>query len=120
VPFTILQKSAVDGHGPSQSSCDAWVGLFVPSGIPSHGCFSGSTLPTTSTPDPARDYNGVTKRDGCRATVNDIQVNVWGRRAKDGFAAAADRQHRRPVRARRAESARSANPGKITFAQFWT
>jgi len=117
VPFTILQKSAVDGHGPSQSSCNAWVALFVPSGIPSHGCFSGSTLPTTSTPDPARDYNGVTKRDGCRATVNDIQVNAWGRRAKDGFA-------RRPIDNTGVQYGLAAlnlpigNPGKITFAQF--
>src|SRR5262249_45656192 len=78
VPFTIVQKSAVDGHGPSQSSCDAWVGTFAPSGIPSHGCFSGQTIPTSSTPDPMRDYNAATNPDGCRATVNDIQVNIWG------------------------------------------
>jgi len=117
VPFTVVQKSAVDGHGPSQSSCDAWVGLFVPSGIPSHGCFSGSTLPTTSTPDPARDYNAVTNREGCRATVNDIQVNAWGRRARDGFA-------RRPIDNVGVQYGLAAlnlpvtDPGKITMAQF--
>jgi hypothetical protein len=117
VPFTILQKTAVDGHGPTQSSCAAWVALFVPSGIPSHGCFSGSTLPTTSTPDPARDYNPVTNREGCRATVNDIQVNIWGRRPQDGFAKRAIdnvavqyglEALNRPI----------TDPAKITMAQF--
>ncbi len=117
VPFTILQKSAVDGHGPTQSSCAAWVALFVPSGIPSHGCFSGSTLPTTSTPDPDRDYIPVVNPDGCRATVNDLQVNVWGRRAHDGFA-------KRPIDNVGVQYGLEAlnlpigNPGKITMAQF--
>ncbi|TMA22416.1 MAG: PEP-CTERM sorting domain-containing protein, partial [Deltaproteobacteria bacterium] len=117
VPFTILQKSAVDGHGPTQSSCNAWVALFVPSGIPTHGCFSGSTLPTTSTPDPQRDYNPVTNPDGCRATVNDIQVNIWGRRPQDDFA-------KRPIDNAGVQYGLAAlnlplgNPGKITFAQF--
>ncbi|MGH7860358.1 MAG: DUF6351 family protein, partial [Candidatus Binatia bacterium] len=88
-PFTPIQKSAVDGHGPTQTSCLAWVATFVPAGLPFHGCFSGSTLPTTSTPEPppgGRDYFPILNPDGCRATVNDIQVNVWGRRPEDGFA----------------------------------
>ena len=115
--FTPLQKSAVDGHGPTQSSCDAWVALFVPSGVPSHGCFSGATLPTTSTPDPARDYNAVTNPEGCRATVNDLQVNVWGRRQQDGFA-------KRPIDNRGVQYGLEAlnraisDPAKITMAQF--
>jgi hypothetical protein len=117
VPFTLLQRAAVDGHNPTGAHCAAWVGTYAPSGIPSHGCFSDSTLPTTSTPDPMRDYNGVTRRDGCRATVNDIQVNIWGRRAKDGFA-------RRPIDNVGVQYGLTAlnlpitDPGKITFAQF--
>ena len=117
VPFTILQKTAVDGHGPTQSSCAAWVALFVPSGIPSHGCFSGSTLPTTSTPDPARDYAPVVNPDGCRATVNDLQVNAWGRRPQDDFA-------KRPIDNFGVQYGIEAlnrpltDPAKITMAQF--
>ena len=120
VPFTTLQKTAVDGHGPTQSSCAAWVGLFVPSGIPTHGCFSGSTLPTTSTPDPDRDYIPVVNPEGCRATVNDLQVNAWGRRGHDDFA-------KRPIdnvgvqyglEALTLPLAIPPNPGKITMAQF--
>jgi hypothetical protein len=117
VPFTIVQKSAIDGHGPSQSSCAAWVALFVPSGIPSHGCFSGSTLPTTSTPDPERDYVPIANPEGCRATVNDLQVNIWGRRGQDGFA-------KRPIDNVGVQYGLEAlnrpitDPAKITMAQF--
>jgi uncharacterized tannase-like protein DUF6351 len=117
VPFTILQKSAIDGHGPTQTGCAAWSALYSPSGIPSHGCFSGSTLPPTSTPDPARDYNAVTNPDGCRATVNDLQVNIWGRRPQDDFA-------KRPLDNVGVQYGLAAlnlplgDPGKITFAQF--
>ena len=114
------QKSAVDGHGPTQSSCAAWVALFVPTGIPSHGCFSGQSIPAANVPffEPARDYNPVTNPEGCRSTVNDIQVNVWGRRAQDGFA-------KRPIDnvgvqygLEALNLRRSAIPAKITMAQF--
>jgi uncharacterized tannase-like protein DUF6351 len=119
VPFTPLQKAAVDGHGPPQSSCAAWTATFAPSGIPMRGCFSGSTLPPTSTPEPppnGRDYFPILNPDGCRATVNDIQVNVWGRRP-DGFA-------KRPIDNVGVQYGLEAlnlplgDPGKITFAQF--
>lgn len=117
--FTPLQKAAVDGHGPPQSSCAAWIALFVPTGLPETGCFSGQTIPTTSPTgiDPERDYNPVTNPDGCRATVNDIQVNVWGRRGQDDFA-------KRPLDNVGVQYGLEAlnlpitNPGKITFAQF--
>jgi hypothetical protein len=120
VPFTPLQKAAVDGHGPPQSSCAAWTATFAPSGIPMRGCFSGSTLPPTSTPEPppdGRDYFPIVNPDGCRATVNDIQVNVWGRREQDGFA-------KRPIDnvgvqyGLKALNLPLGDPGKITFAQF--
>ncbi len=122
VPFTPLQKSAVDGHGPTQSSCAAWVALFVPAGIPTHGCFTGQTIPAGNLVgvDPNRDYNPVTNPEGCRATVNDLQVNIWGRRASDGFA-------KRPIDNVGVQYGLEAlnlpvtippNPGKITMAQF--
>jgi Tannase-like family of unknown function (DUF6351) len=119
VPFTPLQKAAVDGHGPPQSSCAAWTGLFAPTAIPMRGCYSGSTLPPGSTPEPppnGRDYFPIINPDGCRATVQDIQVNVWGRRP-DGFA-------KRPIDNVGVQYGLEAlnlplgNPGKITFAQF--
>lgn len=119
IPFTPLQKAAVDGHGPPQSSCAAWSATFAPSGIPMRGCFSGSTLPPTSTPEPppdGRDYFPILNPGGCRATVNDIQVNVWGRRP-DGFA-------KRPIDNVGVQYGLEAlnlpvgNPGKIAFAQF--
>lgn len=119
IPFTPLQKAAVDGHGPPQSTCAAWVGTFAPSGIPTTGCFSGSTLPTSSTPEPppnGRDYFPILNPDGCRATVHDIQVNVWGKRP-DGFA-------KRPLDnvgvqyGLKALNLPVGDPGKITFAQF--
>ncbi len=117
IPFTPTQRAAVDGHGPPGSSCAAWVATFVPSGIPTTGCFSDSTIPTASTPDPARDYNPVTNPDGCRATVNDLQFNVWGPRLRDGFA-------KRPLDNEGVQYGLDAlnlpvgDLGKITFAQF--
>ncbi len=120
IPFTPLQKAAIDGHGPPQSSCAAWVGTFAPSGIPTTGCFSGSTIPTTSVPEPpvvsGRDYFPILSPDGCRATVHDIQVNVWGKRP-DGFA-------KRPIDnvgvqyGLQALNLPLGDPGKITMAQF--
>jgi len=119
IPFTPLQKAAVDGHGPPQSTCAAWVGTFAPSGIPMTGCFSDSTIPTTSVPEPpvgGRDYFPILNPDGCRATVSDIQVNVWGRRP-DGIA-------KRPIDNVGVQYGLEAlnlpvgDPGKITFAQF--
>ncbi|HVL88784.1 MAG TPA: DUF6351 family protein [Actinomycetota bacterium] len=120
IPFTPMQKAAVDGHGPPQSTCATWVGTFAPSGIPTTGCFSNSTIPTTSVPEPpvlsGRDYFPILHADGCRATVQDIQVNVWGRRP-DGFA-------KRPLDNVGVQYGLEAlnlpvgNPGKITFAQF--
>jgi hypothetical protein len=115
--FTPIQRMAVDGHGSTGTTCAAWVALFVPSGIPTTGCFSGSTLPGTSTRDPARDYDPVTNPDGCRATVHDLQVNVIGRRLQDGFA-------KFPIDNTGVQYGLEAlnrpvgDPGKITLAQF--
>jgi hypothetical protein len=61
--------------------------LFAPVQDPGHGCgFLGpSAIPTTSIRT-ADDYNPVLNRRGCRSTVQDLQVGVWGRRPQDGFA----------------------------------
>ena len=114
--YTLFQKMAVDGHGPPQSSCAAWVALFVPSAIPTTGCFSGSTLPAASVPE-SRDYNPVTNPEGCRATVQDIQKNVWGLRESDGFAKRAI-DNVGVQYGLEALNLPPGDPGKITFAQF--
>jgi len=119
VPFTPLQKAAVDGHGAPQSSCAAWVALFAAGGIPFNGCFSNSGIPTTSTPEPpttGRDYLPVVNPDGCRATIQDLQVNIWGRRG-DTFA----KRMFDNVGVQYGLEALNlplGDPGKITFAQF--
>jgi hypothetical protein len=116
VPLLPTQKAAVDGHGPPQSSCAAWIALFSGGALPFNGCFSDSGVPTTNTPEPGRDYLPVVNPDGCRATIQDIQVNVWGRRA-DGFA------HRAMDNVGVQYGLEALNlpvgdPGKITMQQF--
>lgn len=116
-PFTPLQKAAVDGHGAPQSSCAAWLGTFAPGGIAMNGCYSNSGVPTTNTPDPQRDYNPVTNPDGCRATIQDIQRNVWGLRESDGFAHPAH-DNTGVQYGLKALNLPATDPGKITMAQF--
>jgi hypothetical protein len=120
IPFTPLQKAAVDGHGPPQSSCAAWIALFAAGGIPFNGCFSNSGVPTASTPEPpttGRDYLPVVNSEGCRATISDLQVNVWGERESDGFA----KRMFDNIGVQYGLEALNlplGDPGKITFAQF--
>ena len=116
VPFTPMQKAAVDGHGPPQSSCAAWIALFSAGAFPFNGCFSGSAVPTASTPQPGRDYLPVVNRDGCRATLQDLQVNVWGKRP-DGFAKRVF-DNVGVQYGLEALNLPLGDPGKITFAQF--
>ncbi len=118
IPFTTLQKMAVDGHGPPQSTCAAWTALYAPAGLPTTGCFGETTLPASNIPFiEERDYNPVTNPDGCRASTQDVQVNIWGRRPYDGFANS-------PVENLGVQYGLNAlnlpvtDPGKITFAQF--
>ncbi|MFP5225712.1 MAG: DUF6351 family protein [Actinomycetota bacterium] len=120
VPFTPFQKAAVDGHGPPQSSCAAWIALFSAGGIPFNGCFSNSGVPTASTPEPpttGRDYLPVVNPDGCRATISDLQVNVWGKREQDGFAKRMF-DNIGVQYGLKALNLPVGDPGKITFAQF--
>jgi hypothetical protein len=117
VPLLPTQKAAVDGHGPPQSSCAAWIGLFAAGAIPFNGCFSDSAIPTASTPDPFRDYIPFVRPDGCRATLQDLQVNVWGRRAEDGFARRA-MDNVGVQYGLAALNLPAGDPGKITMQQF--
>ena len=117
VPLLPTQKAAVDGHGPPQSSCAAWIGLFSFGAMPFNGCFSNSGVPTASTPDPPRDYIPVVNPDGCRATIQDLQVNVWGRRESDGFARRA-LDNVGVQYGLKALNLPAGDPGKITMQQF--
>ena len=118
IPFTPLQREAVDGHGPPYTSCKAFTAL-IGIGNPSSGCFHGLPLPPpVPVPDPGgRDYYPILNPDGCRSTLQDVQVNRFGRRARDHFA-------KRPVDnvgvqyGLRALNLPLGDPGKITFVQF--
>ena len=80
------QMTAVNGHS-GVTQCAMWEVLFAPVENPSHGCglLMAGTLPTITVPTPD-DYNPVLNRRGCRATIQDLQIGVWGRRQQDGFA----------------------------------
>ena len=88
------QQTAVLGH-EGVTSCLAWEALFLPVQDPTHGCSigpgqsqqPGTTLPGASGRSPG-DYDPVTNPQGCRATTQDVQVAIWGRRESDGFAKA--------------------------------
>ena len=118
IPFTLAQKMAVDGHGPPQTTCAAWTALYAPAGFATTGCFGETSLPVTNIPSiEERDYNPVTNPDGCRASTQDIQVAIWGRRPYDAFANS-------PLENLGVQYGLDAlnlpvtDPGKITFAQF--
>lgn len=80
------QQAAVNGH-EGITSCAAWEALFAPAGNPSHGCglAGASALPPATVRTP-QDYHPQLNRKGCRGTVADMQIGVWGRRHQDGFA----------------------------------
>ena len=61
----------------------AWTALFVPPGPPTHGCFARiQHFRARVEPPRTRPATSRTRDEprGCRATVNDLQVNIWGRR----------------------------------------
>jgi len=95
-----LARLAVEGHG-TNTVCPAWVALFGGNIYPDTGCNGG-----------APDYDPDSQPDGCRATVQDIQVNVYGRRPEDGFA-------KRPYTNDGVQFGFEAlNAGEITIEQF--
>ncbi|MGH2753164.1 MAG: DUF6351 family protein, partial [Actinomycetota bacterium] len=75
------QQTAVNGH-EGVSSCIAWEALFSHVANPGHGCWGAQPV---GGPDP-ENYHPVLNRRGCRGTISDLQVAVWGRRQQDGFA----------------------------------
>ena len=80
------KMTAVNGHS-GVTQCAAWEALFAQVENPTHGCglLMASGLPATTIPTPD-DYNPVLSPRGCRATIQDLQVGIWGRRQQDGFA----------------------------------
>lgn len=65
----VQQQAAVTGH-LSIGTCAIWEVSFVPLLDPTSGCGAGAE----------NDYHPVNNPRGCRATVQDLQVNVLGRR----------------------------------------
>lgn len=65
----VLQQAAVTGH-LSIGTCAIWEVSFVPLLDPTSGCGAGVE----------NDYHPVSNPRGCRATVQDMQVNILGRR----------------------------------------
>jgi hypothetical protein len=106
------QQAAVNGH-EGVTSCMAWEALFAPANDPSHGCgLAGSSTMPPTTVRTAGDYHPQLNRQGCRATVQDLQVTVWGRRRRDGFA-------KRPFDNVGVQyGLRALNKGIISVAQF--
>ncbi|MGH8530043.1 MAG: DUF6351 family protein [Nevskiales bacterium] len=82
----VADMTAVSGGG-SISVCVSWVALFAPTQDPTHGCglLKSSYVPIAGTRT-LDDYHPVLNPRGCRATVQDMQVGIWGRRPQDGFA----------------------------------
>ncbi len=64
-----LQWGQVSGH-VNFSSCVVWEASFAALLNPAHGCGIGAE----------QDYNAVSNPAGCRATTQDMQVGVFGRR----------------------------------------
>jgi hypothetical protein len=81
----LADQTAVNGHA-GVTSCVAWEALFSKIGDPTSGCglLVTSAIPTSGVPT-KDDYHPVLNRAGCRATVQDLQTGVFGRRAQDGF-----------------------------------
>ena len=75
------QQTAVNGH-EGITSCIAWEALFSHVINPTHGCWG---VQPVGGPDP-ENYHPTLNRRGCRGTVSDLQVGVWGKRQQDGFA----------------------------------
>ncbi len=71
----VRAQGLVMGH-MSISSCAAWEVSFAPLLNPTRGCGAGSA------------YHPVTDPKGCRTTVQDMQVNILGRRPPERWTAA--------------------------------
>ncbi|WP_028008159.1 DUF6351 family protein [Solimonas flava] len=81
--WSATQKAAVDGHNllsgtPLNSICASWVDAFLPLLDPKRGCDG-------SVPEDIR-YDAQTNPQGVRCTLQDGNVNIFGRDPKTGFA----------------------------------
>ncbi|MGH8445377.1 MAG: DUF6351 family protein [Solimonas sp.] len=81
--WSITQKAAVDGHQlltstPLNSICASWVSAFLPLLDPSKGC-------DDAVPQGIR-YDAKTNPAGVRCTLQDGNVNIFGRDPATGFA----------------------------------
>ena len=79
--WPIGDRSAATGHQSNQS-CVIWQIAFQGPTNPSTGC----GLPPGTEPDPNTMYHPTLNPIGVRCTAQDYMVNIWGRRAEDGFA----------------------------------
>lgn len=81
--WSTAKQSAVDGHSvlvgnPINAICKSWVNAFLPLLDPFKGC-SGAV------PDEMR-FNAQTNPNGVRCTIQDGNVNIFGRDPKTGYA----------------------------------
>src|SRR3546814_3028196 len=81
--WSIAKQSAVDGHSilvgnPINAICKSWVDAFLPLLDPFKGC-------NGAVPDEMR-FNAETNPDGVRCTIQDGNVNIFGRDPKTGYA----------------------------------
>lgn len=71
----VRAQGLVMGH-QSVSSCATWEATFAPLLNPARGCGAGEA------------YEPSTNPDGCRSTIQDMQVNILGRRPPEVWTAA--------------------------------
>jgi len=76
-PLTPAQRAAVNGHAVP-ATCDLWVRTYLSGLDPTVGC--DPAIPKSAI------YNPTTKRNGLRCTLQDANVNQFGRDPKTGFA----------------------------------
>jgi len=95
--WTSPQEQLVQGHG-SLATCHAWISIYgFPAMLadPSIGCRVALLTYTENDvwgvqgmqQEPEWVYDSDTNPEGARCTIYDYMVNVFGRRAEDGFAA---------------------------------
>jgi uncharacterized tannase-like protein DUF6351 len=102
--WTDEQKTAVSGYATWRTCRDAWMQTFSPALIRPATC--AASIPRSQVYDPK------TNPTGTRCTIQDNQVNVYGRDPKTGFA-------RRPLDNVGVQYGLAAfNAGVITAAQF--
>lgn len=93
--WTDAQKVAVNGHLTSKT-CDMWAATFAPAIDPSNCGFSGIAKGATNalpglehglpTVEQSLVYDPVTNPEGVRCTLQDTNVNIFGRDPATGFA----------------------------------